>query len=264
MKLACCLYWPITVPEGVEMSPLVHTVYASEVILKTGFDACEMSAQSAHGFSDEDIAKIKEKKISFASANIFIPGNLKIYGFGKELEDYVEKNLRILSSLGIPCVVFGSGTARQRPDGVSEADHKNEICRFLRMCSVYAERYGVDVVIEPLNYKECNVLNTVKEAYDLAKELNLPGIRVLADIYHMYQNGETPDILFEAKDLLSHVHVADPETRSYPGVTDSAYLCDFMKVLRDIGYSGTVSIECNGFPYAEHLEDAYRYMRSLM
>ena len=264
MKLACCLYWPITVPEGVEITPLMHALCASEVILKNGFDSCETGAQSAYGFSDEELAKIKARNIPFVAANNFIPGGMKVYGFGKEMEEYVEKTLRNLASLGMQCVVFGSGGARQRPDGVSDEDYKKELCRFLRMCSVYAERYGVDVVIEPLNYKECNVLNTVKETYDLAKELNLPGIRVLADIYHMYQNGETPDILFEAKDLLSHVHVADPETRSYPGVTDSAYLCDFMKVLRDIGYSGTVSIECNGFPYAEHLEDAYRYMRSLM
>ena len=133
MKLACCLYWPVTVPAGVEITPLMHALCASEVILKNGFDSCETGAQSAYGFSDEEIAEIKKKNIPFVAANNFIPGKLKVYGFGKEMEEYVEKTLRNLSSLGMQYIVFGSGGARRRPDGVSDDDYKKELCRFLRM-----------------------------------------------------------------------------------------------------------------------------------
>ena len=136
-----------------------------------------------------------------------------------------------------------------------------ELRRFLRMCSTHAARHGITIAIEPLNRNECNVINTVEEAYNLAREVNLPNVRILADVYHMYRNGEDLSILGRAGEMLAHVHVADPNTRMFPGDTDCPYLCDFFATLCEIGYDGCVTIECQ-VPGGVGIDVAHAFLTS--
>ena len=261
MTFACCFNELLPLPEGVEATEFNRMLYSAEWVKAAGFDAFEVHAQYAHDFSDGELAALREVGIPVAGAICFIPARLGIYGFGEELETYVAMELEHLAVLGVKVVAFGSGGARQRPEGVSEEEHKAELCRFLRMCSTHAARHGITIAIEPLNRNECNVINTVEEAYNLACEVNLPNIRILADVYHMYRNGEDLSILGRAGEMLVHVHVADPNTRMFPGDTDCPYLCDFFATLCEIGYDGCVTIECQ-VPGGVGIEKAHAFLTS--
>ena len=261
MTFACCFNELLPLPEGVEATEFNRMLYSARWVKAAGFDAFEVHAQYAHDFSDGEIATLREVGIPVTGAICFIPARLGVYGFGEELQDYVERELERLSALGVRVVAFGSGGARQRPEGVSEEEHKAEIRRFLRMCSPLAARYGITIVIEPLNRNECNVINTVEEAYKLACEVNLPNVRILADVYHMYHNGEDLFILRTVGDMLSHVHVADPNTHMFPGDTDCPYLCEFLATLCEIGYDGCVTIECQ-VPGGVGIEEAHAFLSS--
>jgi sugar phosphate isomerase/epimerase len=74
-----------------------------------------------------------------------------------------------------------------------------------------------------------------------------PNVRLLADLYHMAKEGDTPADLKAAVDLLVHVEIAEKEGRTYPGVKGDDFR-PFFRVLRDAGYAGAVSIEGRGKP----------------
>ena len=54
----------------------------------------------------------------------------------------------------------------------------------------------------PLNHKETNVFLTVAESSEVVRRLNLPNLKVLADLYHTYVEKEEPQILIENADIL--------------------------------------------------------------
>ena len=56
------------------------------------------------------------------------------------------------------------------------------------MAGPMAESYGIRIAIEPLSYREDNVINTVSDAVRLARSVNLPSVGVLADYYHVLYN----------------------------------------------------------------------------
>ena len=94
-----------------------------------------------------------------------------------------------------------------------------DLLRFLGYCADAHEKTGVVVVIEPLSYAECNILNTVDEGADMARRINRPGVRALADTYHMEANGESLASIVAAADVLAHAHTADTG-RFAPGTGD--------------------------------------------
>jgi sugar phosphate isomerase/epimerase len=99
------------------------------------------------------------------------------------------------------------------------------------------------VCIEPLNRGESNVLNSVLEAMELAREADHDRVRVLADLYHLVLEAEPMAHLVEADIRISHVHVADTERRA-PGQGTYPYQA-FFSTLQEIDYDNRCSVECH-------------------
>lgn len=253
----------VPLPEGVENTPVNRMMAASKAVFDAGFDYLECSVGSLVGLSDEDYAELRERGFRVEACNCFIPGTLPICGFGAELEAYVEKALARVAGVGGKIVVFGSGGARSIPEGTSTEEGMEEIKRFLRMCEIYAAKNDVTVVIEPLNSRECNVLNYVSEGDALAKEVGLPHIANLADSYHVYQGNEPTENLVKCGALIKHAHIAEGDTRKYPGTGDGVFLTAFARALKEGGYDGRVSAECGFSDFRSEGKPAADYMRAL-
>ena len=206
--------------------------------------------------------------------NLFVPGKLKIVGpevNQAALRGYVQTALARAAEVGGKVIVFGSGGARQLPASGWSVDQAHEqLLWFLNQCADAHEQTGVVVAIEPLNRHECNLVQTIAEGAALAREVGRPGVRNLADTYHMERNGDESlaDILASA-DCLAHVHTADTGRKAPgTGVYDHAAL---FRALREAGYDARVSIECrfiDGEFETEltqalaHLKRAYRSSQS--
>ena len=68
---------------------------------------------------------------------------------------------------------------------------------------------------------------------------------ILADLYHMLEEGEDVSVVREAGSRLAHVHVAAPGTRTLPmATTDGTVMAAFFRELGALGYDRRVSIEC--------------------
>ncbi len=239
-----------------------------DMLRKTGYDFIECPVGIVEpGKGEEEFKTIKNQlkdtNLLFYAFNIFIPGDLKITGPEVDflaLEDYVEIVLSRVQSLGGKVIVFGSGGARRVPEKFSRVDAWMQIKRFLEMVADKAGQYNITIAIEPLRSEETNIINTLEEGLQMAREVNRAEIRVLVDLYHMVQENEPFEHIKDAGELLVHVHVADTG-RFYPGSGDYDY-DTFLEMLSDINYDGGISIECNWDNKEDEVKKALSFLKN--
>jgi sugar phosphate isomerase/epimerase len=220
--------------------------------LAEGFDYVELQvAPSLLPLDDEAIFLSQAAKTTFPELrvdgfNCFVPGVLKVVGPAVDWQaigSYVRRAIDRAAWRGAHFIVFGSGEARRVPDGFPRAVAWSQLVRFLKLCAEVAKPHGVTIAIEPLNRSESNILNTYTEAVLMAEEVGCHAqVQVLADIYHFMVDEEPLEDILLGPEWLAHVHVADTNNR-YPGSGDYP-LARLFAILKDIGYSGRVSIEC--------------------
>ena len=179
--------------------------------------------------------------------NLLLPGDLKVVGPDIDTarqQRYLETAFRRAAQIGGKIAVFGSGGARRIPDGWPLEKAHDQVLEFLSQCGPIAGRFGITVAIEPLNIAECNFINSVREAVVLAEEVDSPNVGVLSDLYHVTQESQSYDETRDAAAWLRHVHVAGQGRRA-PNPADHDYLQGYCAVLKEVGYSGRISIEAN-------------------
>ncbi len=176
----------------------------------------------------------------------FIPSWIKVAGPDVDwarLERYVSTATQRVRNAGGDRIIFGSGGARSRPEDWPTEKAESQLRRFINLAADYCEERGIVLCIEPLNASETNVINLVAEAAEWARSMSRPGVRVLADCFHMGMEDEPFEHIIDCGDLLAHAHVAD-RNRRYPD--DFGYDIDgFFAALKEAGYNGRVSIEAN-------------------
>ncbi len=188
--------------------------------------------------------------VAIEAANSLLPANLPLVMTPAQqvdkvrLERYIKTALRRAEQVGISVLVFGSGKARACPEGHDQRDALRQIADHLAAWSVWARNYGVQIVLEPLQYAETNTLNTVAEGGEFVSHIAQSGARLLADTYHMASNHEDPETLVPWASLLTHVHVAELEGRTAPGYHGDDFR-SYFAALRRSHYDQRISIECH-------------------
>jgi D-psicose/D-tagatose/L-ribulose 3-epimerase len=180
------------------------------------------------------------------AANVLLPGDLPIVGeradAGK-LRAYLDEALSRAAALGIERVVFGSGTARNVPDGFPREQAYGQLREALRTACDAAGAETI-VCLEHLRAAETNLVNRLEEAGDIVGELGLANLALVADAYHLAEEGEEVAVVAKVADKVAHVHVCGPARRP-PTEADEPLLRPFFEQLAAIGYRGRCSIECN-------------------
>jgi sugar phosphate isomerase/epimerase len=184
--------------------------------------------------------------------NWFLPGtDIKLTGPQVDtgrVREYVERSLALAETFGARVIVFGSPGARTFPDGFPREQAWTQLQAFLKTCGevIESRRYGMVIGIEPLRRPETNIVNSVAEALQLAREVAHPKIRIIVDFYHLAFEHEDPAVLLEAKELIVHLQIADPRERGFPtSEADDPRYAAFFSTLRRIGYQGRISVEAN-------------------
>ncbi|MBC8103574.1 MAG: sugar phosphate isomerase/epimerase [Cytophagales bacterium] len=227
---------------GVDKAPLLAEAGYDYIELAVGGDLVPDEDEAAWGAKRPAIEALPLPVESF---NSFVRKG-RIVGPDADfdwLERYVRSALSRAAQVGGKIIVFGSGGARRVPDGVPRDEAERQILRFLHLCADASERTGVVVAIEPLNRAESNIINSVAEGARLVKLVDRPGVRNLADSYHMEKDDEPVSAVQEFGEVLAHVHTADTE-RGAPGTGVYDHSA-FFRELRAVGYDSRVSIECS-------------------
>jgi len=232
-----------------------------------GFDFVEPTVRSLSPL-DPDFDSIRAP---FDSAplptpvfNVFVPTEIPVTGpevDWERVESYLEAAIGRVAALTGKAIVFGSGGARRVPDGFAKQEANQQLVRFLRLAGGVAQRNDVTIVIEPLNARESNIVNSVVEGMELAQAADHPRVRLLADLYHMMEDDEPLENITTCAAWLDHVHVADT-TRGAPGEGDYPYE-EFFRRLHAGGYSGRLSIECRWDDLERQAGPAGQFLRRM-
>lgn len=226
----------------------------SAEIRAAGADFVEENVQTfLQGMLDEvewhGMETAKASALPILAANALVPGDLKIVGptvdFDR-LTKYMTNVTTRAQRVGIKILVFGSGAARNVPDGFDRERAQAQIVKFSKMAADLAARAGVTLVVEHLNRNECNIINTVAEAMTYVKAVDRRNFQCLVDSYHLWTENEPLESLQSAMLSIRHVHVADKD-RAAPGESRTADYRPFFRVLKRANYQGAVSVEALNF-----------------
>ncbi len=219
-----------------------------------GRDLMPSKADSAFA---RKLAEFDTCRLPVRSCNGFLPATPKATGPDARPDSilrYAEVAFRRAQKLGIRYIVFGSSGTRSIPEGFSREEARSQFVSLLKRIGPVAGKYGVTIAIENLQKSECNFINKVGEAVSIAKEVNDPHIRVLADIFHMMRENEPPQAIIDAGKYLVHCHIAELKDRTAPGMAGDDFT-PYFKALKKIRYRGGISIE--GSWKNENLPKAY-------
>jgi sugar phosphate isomerase/epimerase len=212
--------------------------------LEDGVRSMLIPFESDENFN-ERLRLINASAVPVEACNSFLPADLKSTGpeaVHDKIIEFSETAFRRAGQVGIKIIVFGSSGSRNIPDGFPKEKAKTQFISLCKRLGPIAKKYGVTVVIEPLNRQECNFINSVEEGAEIVKLTAHRNIRLLADIYHMLREDESPENLKRFGNLLHHIHIAEKEGRTAPG-THGEDFTPFFRALKEGGYKGRLSIE---------------------
>lgn len=219
-------------------------------------DFTEISIKDLADKSDSQIDELlkisRDCAVPIETANCFFPSDIRLCGDGYSKENISEYSKSILDKgarLGIKLAVIGSGKAREIPAGEDEAKCRAQFEECLFTISDAASGYGISIVLEPLNKKETNLINTVAEGGEIVKKLACPNIFLIADIYHMAVEEEPYENIVKYKDIIRHMHIARGITRKFPTPDDGFDYNAVKKAVDEADYNLRLSIE--GGPYED-------------
>ena len=134
--------------------------------------------------------------------------------------------------------IFRGGAIENKPISYS----KDMFVETMKEACAFAERYDVNINLEPTNRFEIDFINTTNEGIEIIENVNRSNLGLLLDLYHMYiEDANMLESIRKSKDHVKHFHFSDSDR--WPagvgnGVIDFAAV---MRVLKDIGFSGFLS-----------------------
>ncbi len=244
MKYGCCLNMVATQPDGTGIERI-------EDLKKAGFDYVELPTAQMAALTDGEFAtlvqRVKNAGIPCETSNNLFPITMRLTGPDvnkEEIRSYAQKAFARDEQLGIQYCVFGSGPAKNVPDGFSFKKAFDQVVDLLHMAAPIAKEHGIGIVIEPLRKAECNLINSFAEGVNLAKAANESNVRVLVDYYHLVEENEpVQHLIDDGKEYLRHVHIANPDGRVYLADPKESDYGVFANALKTIGYNGRISCE---------------------
>jgi sugar phosphate isomerase/epimerase len=207
---------------------------------------------------------LKQTHTTVYACNLFIPGKLKLVGPDHNQQvvlDYVDTIMYRCKLAGIKIVVLGSGEARKVPIGFDSVLARKQFVDVVGKMALLAEKQGIIIAMENLNRSETNFGNSVLDVLAIAKEINRPGFKVTADIYHMLREDESAQSIKAAGTWLVHCHIAEEMERAYPGKYGEDFK-PYFEALKEIGFTGKIMIECSWKDFAIENPIALKYLQA--
>lgn len=156
--------------------------------------------------------------------------------------EYLKATIDIASGVGATALVFGSPRNRKRDTLPLETAFSIAVDFFSELGEYAAKRNTVFCIEPNPSAYGCDFICNSSEARALVKAVSCAGFRMHLDAGILTMNEENIEFEIEqSAPWLHHFHISDPQLGVIgTGITDHARIA---KALRDVGYSGWVSIE---------------------
>ncbi|MGZ8524515.1 MAG: sugar phosphate isomerase/epimerase family protein [Chitinophagaceae bacterium] len=210
----------------------------------------------------QNLARIKKAKCKVLLCNIFFPGSIKIAGPAVEesrVIGYADTVLSRAKKAGLRFIILGSGGARRIPDGYDAVKAQADFALLCRKLAMVAGKYGITIALESLQAAETNFLITLQSAAEVVRAVDHPNFKLNADIFHMMREGESPQSIVDAADVLVYCEIAEKQKRSLPGVQGDDFK-PWLRALRKAKYKGHIFIEGNTTDPANDMPLSFKYL----
>ena len=160
---------------------------------------------------------------------------------------YLDKLIDFCGDLGGSYMIFGSPKQRDARD-ISVEQAKKYFDEGLTTVAEHAQERGIEILIEPLGNRTTDVVNTLAEASQLARQVNHPAIGIMFDFNNTVDETEPFDVLLRKHyKNIHHVHVQEMGGKHLgTGTAVNDYLEAF-QVLKDMRYNRWISLEVFDF-----------------
>jgi hydroxypyruvate isomerase len=222
-----------------------------ELAAKAGFQSVESLTQYA-AWSDADIERVK--KVCRAN-RLTVDTVLAQQDWKKRPVSIVDPSHRetflgdvrnaiaYSKKLDIPQISLTSGLSAA---GLSQEQQWASLTEGIKRAADLIAAAKLTLLIEPLNslvdHPGCFLTSAV-DGLRLVKEINLPHVRLLFDLYHeQIMRGNLINTLKAAEPYVAVFHVADNPGRNDPG-TGEVYYPNVYDAIRKTGYNGYIGME---------------------
>ena len=224
-----------------------------------GFDAVELFTASADALEVES-TQLLLQKFQLQIAAVGTGAGKVIHGWTltdpeeairKKAIEFIEKMISFGAVFQAPAII-GSMQGNVM-SGVNREQALGWLAEGLHHLGKYAASLGVQLIYEPLNRYETNLINTLEDGVLFLMTNQIKQVGLLADLFHM--NIEEVDMAASIRasaDFIMHVHFADSNRR--PVGNGHTRFVEVAKALKEINYQGYVSAEA--FPWPTPTEAA--------
>jgi sugar phosphate isomerase/epimerase len=174
---------------------------------------------------------------------------------------YAEKGISLLETpdTAVPAFIelidiaadFGKqvniGRSRGFKKNLSLLEAADALKKILAPVADHAVRKGVKLLLEPINRYETDWIHSVDEGAAVLDRINEDYLSLMPDVFHMnIEDRSFVDSFVTHKKYIHYIHLADSNRRA-PGWGHLNFN-DLFSILRDIEYTGWVSVEILPFP----------------
>lgn len=179
----------------------------------------------------------------------------------EEYIDGLRESIAVARRLGCNMLITQVG---QAIDGVSRKAQHESIVDGLRACAPVLEAEGMTLVFEPLNVLRDHIgyyLAESAEAFEIAREVGSPNVKVLYDVYHQQvTEGNLIENIRRNTELIGHIHMAGVPGRHEPLDGEINYPA-VLSALKAAGYCGAAGLEY--FPTKDAVEGIRETMEKI-
>jgi sugar phosphate isomerase/epimerase len=218
-----------------------------------GFDAVELFTASPDAVDSDELFGFLEKyQIALAAVGTGagkVLRGLYLTSSDKKTRrkacDFIAEMITFGAHFGAPAIIGSMQGNIEK--GIERAQAIEWLCEGLRIVGQKAADLGVDLIFEPLNRYETNMINTLGDGVKLLESLKIDNVYLLADLFHMnIEEQSIPNSICQTGDKIGHVHFADSNRRpagmghiDYPPIANA---------LGKIRFNGYASAEAMAYP----------------
>ncbi|GAB3925132.1 sugar phosphate isomerase/epimerase family protein [Larkinella terrae] len=230
-----------------------------------GFDAVELFTASADAVAPDRLATLCEE-FGVKIAAVGTGAGKVIHGLTLTDPDaavrskavsFIADMMAFGAGFGAPAII-GSMQGNVQP-GVEREQALEWLADGLNILGKQAGDRGVNLIYEPLNRYETNLINRLEDGVSLLESLDNQHVKLLADLFHMnIEETSLADSIRVAGSAIGHVHFADSNRR--PIGFGHTSLSEVAAVLKELDYQGYISAEA--FPWPDPDEAAKQTIES--
>lgn len=249
---------------GVRVDKLLGRPKPIEVGICTTRDKSALARQAGCSFIEEGVGKMlmpdkpaeafetqwqdisKKDILPLRSFIYFLPAGMQAVGADATHEaiiTYASTAFKRAKHIGASMIVFGSGRARNIPDGFNREQAMQQMVSLCSALAPLAEKQKVVLAVEPLNKAETNFLNTSGECATVVEKVAHPHFKMVFDVYHALRENDPAEEILRYRQHIVHCQIAEKEERTAPGVKGDDFT-PYFRAFKKAKYRGALSFEC--------------------